>query len=191
MTDEKGKLFSTRSMVFMALFAALICFAAPFSIQVGPIPITLATFAIYLAGTVLGAKRGMIAVIVYILLGAVGLPVFSGFTGGFAKLLGPTGGYIIGYVPLVIIAGLFAEMKVNKIPRAVTTVIGMIAATAVLYAFGTAWFMILTGKDLLSSLNLCVLPFLPGDSIKIACTAAVAVPLKNKLNNIMFNTVKK
>ena len=80
MTDEKGKLFSTRSMVFMALFAALICFAAPFSIQVGPIPITLATFAIYLAGTVLGAKRGMIAVIVYILLGAVGLPVFSGFT---------------------------------------------------------------------------------------------------------------
>ncbi len=191
MTDEKGKLFSTRSMVFMALFAALICFAAPFSIQVGPIPITLATFAIYLAGTVLGAKRGMIAVIVYILLGAVGLPVFSGFTGGFAKLLGPTGGYIIGYVPLVIIAGLFAEMKVNKIPRAVTTVIGMIAATAVLYAFGTAWFMILTGKDLLSSLNLCVLPFLPGDSIKIACTAAVSVPLKNKLNHIMFNTVKK
>ncbi len=191
MADEKGKLLSTRSMVFTALFAALICVAAPFSIQVGPIPITLATFAVYLTGTVLGTKRGAVAVILYILLGAVGLPVFSNFNGGFGALLGPTGGYIIGYIPLVIITGVFAEMKSDKIPRAVLTVIGMILATAALYTFGTAWFMILTKKDLASSLTLCALPFIPGDGIKIACTAAIAVPLKNKLNRAMFNTVRK
>lgn len=185
MKDTKENLFSVRNLVFTALFAALICVAAPFSVQAGPIPITLATFAIYLAGTILGGKRGMIAVIVYILLGAVGLPVFSNFQGGFGVLFGPTGGYIIGYIPLVLITGIFAEMNIKK-NRAFVTVIGMILATAALYAFGTVWFMIMSGKDLIASLSLCALPFIPGDAIKIACVTAIAVPLKAKLNNAMF-----
>ena len=185
MKDIKGNLFSVRSLVFTALFAALICVAAPYSVQVGPIPITLATFAIYLAGAILGGKRGMIAVAVYIMLGAVGLPVFSNFQGGFGVLFGPTGGYIIGYIPLVLITGVFAEMN-TKINRAVITVIGMVLATAALYAFGTVWFMIVSGKDLITALSLCALPFIPGDAIKIACVTAVSVPLKAKLNNAMF-----
>lgn len=172
-------------MVFTALFAALICIAAPYSIQVGPIPITLATFAIYLTGAVIGGKRGMAAVIVYILLGAVGLPVFSGFRGGFGTLLGPTGGYIIGYIPLVLITGIFAEMNSKK-NRVVLTVAGMILATAALYTFGTAWYMIKTSSDIRTALTLCALPFIPGDGIKIACVTAIAVPLKSKLNNAMF-----
>lgn len=186
MKDEKGKMLSTRSMVFTALFAAIICVAAPYSIQVGPIPITLATFAVYLAGAVLGAKRGAVTVVLYIMLGTVGLPVFSNFNAGFSALLGPTGGYIIGYIPLVIITGLFTEMKTNKIPRAVWAVIGMILATAALYTFGTAWYMILTNNDLLTSLRRCALPFIPGDGIKIACVTAIAVPLKERLNRAMF-----
>ena len=89
----------TRDLTLTALFAAILCVAAPFSIPVGPIPITLATFAIYLAAIVLGKKYGTLAVVIYILLGAVGLPVFSGFSGGFQKIVSATGGYIIGYIP--------------------------------------------------------------------------------------------
>lgn len=188
MKEAKTNLFSVRSMVFTALFAALICIAAPFSIQVGPIPITLATFAIYLTGAILGGKRGVLATTVYILIGAVGLPVFSGFRGGFGALFGPTGGYLIGYIPLVLITGVFAEMNSQKISRAVVTVIGMILATAALYAFGTVWYMAVSGNDLVTALTACALPFIPGDAIKIACVTALSVPLKAKLNSAMFGT---
>ena len=106
MKTEKRDFFNVRSMVFMAIFAALICVAAPYAIPMpGLVPISLGTFAIYLTGAMLGGKRGTVAVCVYILLGAIGLPVFTGFAGGFAKLLGPTGGYIVGYVPLVLLTG--------------------------------------------------------------------------------------
>lgn len=188
MKNEKEKLFSVRSMVFMAVFAAIICVCAPFSFQVGPIPITLATFAIYLTGAVLGGKRGVISVIVYILLGAVGLPIFSNFSGGFGALMGPTGGYIIGYIPLVFITGVFAEMNSKK---HWTMIIGMLLGTVALYTFGTAWYMILTGNDLAKSLTLCALPFVPGDGIKIACVTAMALPLKSKLNKAMFGAEKR
>ena len=177
-----------RNMVFTAMFAALICVAAPFSIQVGPIPISLATFAIYLTGAILGGKRGMVATIVYIMIGAVGLPVFSGFRGGFGVLFGMTGGYIIGYIPLVLITGIFAEMNSKKINRVIVTVIGMILATAALYTFGTIWYMIVSGNDLITSLKTCVLMFIPGDAIKIACVTAVSVPLRAKLNHAMFGS---
>ncbi len=188
MNDTNEKLFSVRSMVFMAIFAALICVAAPFGFNVGPIPITLATFAVYLAGAILGGKRGTVAVIVYILLGTVGLPVFSNFNGGFGALLGPTGGYIIGYIPLVLITGVFSDMNSKK---HWTMIIGMLLGTIALYAFGTAWYMILTGKDFATSFFACILPFLPGDAIKIACVSAIAIPLKSRLNSIMFGTAKR
>ena len=187
MKEAKSQ-FSVRSMVFTALFAALICVAAPFSIQVGPIPISLATFAIYLTGAILGGKRGMIATFVYIMIGAVGLPVFSGFRGGFGALFGPTGGYIIGYIPLVLITGIFAEMNIKKINRAVVTVIGMILATAALYTFGTIWYMIVSGNDLITSLKVCVIMFIPGDAIKIVCATALSAPLKAKLGNAMLGS---
>lgn len=187
MKEAKSHLY-IRNMVFTALFAALICVAAPFSIQAGPIPISLATFAIYLTGAILGGKRGMVATAVYILIGAVGLPVFSGFRSGFGTLFGPTGGYIIGYIPLVLITGIFAEMNAKKINRAVITVIGMILATAALYTFGTVWYMIVSGNDLATALKLCALPFIPGDAIKIVCATALSVPLKAKLNNAMFGS---
>lgn len=177
---KKDGLFSLRSMVFTAIFAALICVAAPFSVPLpGLVPITLATFAIYLTGALLGAKRGTLAVLVYILIGAVGLPVFSGFVGGFAKLLGPTGGYIIGYIPLVLLTGLFADMRVKfhwTIP------VGMVLGTVALYTFGTAWYMIYTKADIVTALTGCVLPFIPGDSIKMVLVTVISVPLKNRLN---------
>lgn len=185
---KEDKIFSVRSMVFMAIFAAILCVIAPYSIKIGPIPITFATFAVYLAGAILGGKRAMISVIVYILLGAVGLPVFSNFNGGFGALFGATGGYLIGYIPLALITGVFSDMKTR---RHWTMVIGMIIGTVALYTFGTAWFMIFSGANLITALVKCVLPFLIGDSIKMACTAAIAMPLKSRLNAIMYNNRKE
>lgn len=170
-----------RNMVFIALFAAIICVMAPFSLNIGVIPISLGTLAIYIAGGFLGGKKGMAAVGVYILLGAVGLPVFTGFQGGFAKLLGVTGGYIIGFIPLVLITGIFAEK--NKALMSV----GMVLGTLACYTFGTVWFMISTGSELVPALMTCVVPFLIGDAVKIAAASAICIPLKSRVNKIIGN----
>lgn len=180
---EKKKI-NVRGMVFTAIAAALICVASPFSIPMpGLIPISLGTFAIYLCGALLGGKRAAVAVAVFILIGAVGLPVFTGFTGGFAKLLGVTGGYIIGYIPLAFITGIFAE----KFKSALLIPAGMIFGTAALYAFGTAWFMISTGSGLQTALMSCVVPFLIGDGLKIALATAIAGPLRSRLGAYLTN----
>ncbi|MCM1166390.1 MAG: biotin transporter BioY [Lachnospiraceae bacterium] len=182
-TEKRDRLFSVRSMVFMAIFAALICVAAPFSVPLpGLVPISLGTFAIYLTGAMLGGKRGAVAVCVYIMLGAVGLPVFTGFAGGLAKLFGPTGGYIVGYIPLVLLTGIFSEMPSK---RHWTMPAGMALGTIVMYAFGTAWFMIMNGSPLQTALMSCVAPFLIGDAVKIALSTVIAAPLRARLNAVI------
>lgn len=176
---KEQKKLNVRAMVFTAIAAALICVASPFSIPMpGLVPLSLGTFAIYLCGALLGGKRATVAVAVFILIGAVGLPVFTGFTGGFAKLLGVTGGYIIGYIPLAFITGIFAE----KFKNVLLMPAGMVLGTAALYAFGTAWFMISTGSGLGAALMSCVVPFLIGDGIKIALATVIAKPLRSRLN---------
>ena len=165
----------TRDLTLTALFAAILCVAAPFSIPVGPIPITLATFAIYLAAIVLGKKYGTLAVVIYILLGAVGLPVFSGFSGGFQKIVSATGGYIIGYIPCAFIAGAMCEYGGNK---KIYGILGVILGTAVLYIIGTYWFMFVSGKELAYALGACILPFIPGDIIKLIVAVVVGYKLK-------------
>lgn len=183
MKTEKSNFFNIRSMVFMAIFAALICVAAPYAIPMpGLVPISLGTFAIYLTGAMLGGKRGAVAVCVYILLGAAGLPVFTGFAGGFAKLLGPTGGYIVGYIPLVLLTGIFSDMPSKK---HWTMPVGMVLGTAIMYAFATAWYMIIYGTPLGAAIMSCVVPFLIGDTIKIVLSTIIAVPLRSRLNAVI------
>lgn len=181
--NKTDKIFSVRSMVFIALFSAIICIAAPFSLPMpGLVPISLATFAVYLAGALLGAKRGTAAVIIYILIGAVGLPVFSGFSGGFAKLLGVTGGYIIGYVPCALITGIFSDMQGKK---GITLPLGMILGTLSCYVFGTAWYVFMTGCNVAVAIMGCVVPFLIGDAIKITAATVISIPLKSRLSGII------
>ncbi|GFI62357.1 biotin transporter BioY [Clostridiales bacterium] len=165
----------TRDIVLIGLFAAIICVFAPYTIPVGDIPITLATFAIYLAAAVLGAKKGTIAVFIYILIGLIGLPVFSGFSGGIGKIAGYTGGYLIGYIPCVFISGAIIDRFSDK-----KTVypIALIAGTAALYTFGTIWYMVLSGNSLKYSLMACVVPFLLGDAIKIAAASVIAANVR-------------
>lgn len=165
-------------MVFVALMAAIMCVLAPLSISVGVIPISLGSFALYLIATLTDRKMGTLAVIVYVLLGLVGVPVFAGWTGGFAKLAGPTGGYIIGFIPCAYLAGLVAD-KLEK--HKWIFPVGMIAGTVVLYAFGTAWYMVQSGTALGAALMGCVVPFLAGDAIKVAAASAIVIPVRGRL----------
>lgn len=174
-------IMKTRDMTLTAVAAALICITGPLTIAAGPVPLSLATFAVYLAGAILGKKRGTAAVGLYLLIGIVGVPVFSGFSGGFQKLAGVTGGYLAGYLPCAFLAGAGAE-KAEKEGRKWLLPGMMAAGTAMLYALGTAWFMIQTGNGLGAALGLCVLPFLPGDAVKIAAAATLAVPVRKAVN---------
>lgn len=165
-------------MAMTAVMAAVLAVIAPFALPIGPVPISLCTLAIYFAVYVLGWRRGTMAVVVYVLLGAVGLPVFSNFAGGLGKLAGPTGGYIIGYIPLALIAGWF----VQRFPRSrAMQLLGMVLATAVLYALGTAWICVQAGYEVAAALGVCVFPFVPGDLVKIAAALAVGPVLQNRL----------
>ncbi|MDR0916914.1 MAG: biotin transporter BioY [Oscillospiraceae bacterium] len=172
-----------REMLRIALFAALICVLAPFSIG-EPIPVTLATFAIYLSAATLGPASGTIAVVLYVLLGAVGLPVFANSQGGVQKLVSSTGGYIIGYVPLAFITGLFANIKSLQSKRfSFGMVLGMVLGTVVLYALGTAWFVRQSGARFSYALAVCVVPFLIGDALKIVGASALAPILRREISH--------
>lgn len=165
-------------LVMTAVMAAVISAVAPFALPIGPIPITLGTLAMYLAGYVLGGKRAGAAVLVYVLLGAVGVPVFNGFTGGLGVVAGPTGGYIVGFIPLAFLSGLAVERFPSN---RVLQFAGMIFATAVLYALGTAWFCVQAGKSLAAALSVCVFPFIPGDLAKMAVALILGPVLRERL----------
>ena len=168
----------TKDLTLIAVMAALICVAGPLSIAVGPIPISLCSFAVYLAGTVLGWKRGSLAVLIYLLIGLTGVPVFSGFSGGVQKLAGVTGGYLVGYIPCAMIAGLAVRDGQTRPEKPWLLPAALAAGTAVLYVIGTAWFMIQTKNPLGGALSMCVLPFLPGDAAKIVAATLITWPVR-------------
>ena len=171
-----------RSLAYCALFAALITVCTWIAIPIGPVPVSLGTFAVMLAGLLLGWKYGALAVAVYILLGLAGVPVFTNFRAASA-LVGPTGGYIVGYLPYAMLAGL----PVPKLPRSFAGRCALlVCGTICCYAPGTAWFMHVTGRTLAESLGLCVLPFLPGDAAKIILSALLAPRLRKALKLRFF-----
>ncbi len=176
---------STQNLVLTALLAAVICILSPLSVPIGPVPISLATFAVMLAGCLLGAKWGTLATLIYILLGAVGVPVFAGYSGGFQDIAGMTGGYIVGYLPLAFCSGLIYDRlgrSASGVRRIAFMIIGMVVGTAVLYALGTAWFCVVSGMNVVSALALCVTPFLIGDTMKIIVVAVIVPQLERALN---------
>lgn len=161
-------------LVRVALFAALTGVLSQLAIPLpGLVPLSLATFAVYLAALVLDWKEAAASMAVYLLLGAAGVPVFSGF-GTLNRLAGPSGGYLIGYLACALAAGLILSRTGRK---AVWSIAALAASTVVLYAIGTAWYMLQTGSAFFPALAGCVLPFLPGDCLKIA----LAVPVGGRL----------
>ena len=172
----------TKDMTLIAVMAALICIAGPLTIPVGPIPLSLATFAVYLAGSVLGRKKGTIAVGLYLLIGIIGVPVFSGFSGGFQKIAGVTGGYLIGYLPCAYLSGVGAEKR-DSMGWWFHTLM-MVAGTVLLYTIGTVNFMLHTGNGLGAALSLCVIPFLRGDAVNVAGATLITQTLKKAVSVI-------
>ena len=166
----------TKQMVLIALMTAVTCVLGPLSIPLpfSPVPISLTNFAIFLAIFVLGMKSGTISFITYLLLGAVGVPVFSSFRGGFQVLAGPTGGYLIGFIFLALIMGFALDHFDRKL---VPTIIGMIIGMAVCYAFGTVWLAKLLSLSFKEGLMMGVIPYLPGDAAKIIIAAIVGPKL--------------
>ena len=172
----------TKTLTTIGVMTALICVAGPLSIPIGAIPLSLASFAVYMAGAVLGWKKGTAAVAIYLLIGMLGVPVFSGFSGGLQKLAGVTGGYLVGYLPCALITGLGVRASALENQSARWQLpLGMVVGTVVLYAIGTAWFMAQTGNGLGASLSICVIPFVIGDAVKILAASILAWPVRTAL----------
>lgn len=155
----------TARLTTCAVMSAVMCILGPMSIPIGPVPVSFTNLVVCLTVYLLGTKLGCISYLVYLLLGAAGLPVFSGFSGGLAKLAGPTGGYLIGFIFMALICGVVLERFQRK---PVPAYIGMVVGTAVAYLFGTVWFVIEAQSTVEYALTVCVFPFIPFDLIKIA-----------------------
>ena len=175
----------TVDLVYIALFACLIAICAWITVPM-TVPFTLQTFGVFCAVGLLGGKRGTIAVLVYILLGAVGLPVFSGFKGGFGALIGTTGGYIVGFIFSALIYWLVTSLGRQKLW---SMILGMVLGLAACYAFGTVWFMAVYAKTigaigLMTALGWCVFPFILPDAVKIALALALTKLLKPHIKSL-------
>ena len=164
-----------RPMVLASLFAALTSAGAYLAIPVGPVPIVLQNMFVFLAGVLLGSRWGAASVAVYLLAGIVGLPVFAGGTGGIGRIFGPTGGFLLGYLPVVFLIGRLTERRPGSMFRDAAA---MAAGALLLYACGVPWLKLVAGMPWGTALALGVLPFLPGDLLKIAAAATIAKSLR-------------
>lgn len=157
-------------MVYASLMAALTAVGAYIAIPIGPVPIVLQNLFVMLTGLLLGSRWGLISIGIYLLAGAVGLPVFAGGTGGIGKFLGPTGGYLIGFAAAVYLIGLISERGRGSV---VVDVLAMLAGSLVIYALGVGWLKVVTSMSLAKAASIGMLPFLIGDALKIAA----AIPI--------------
>lgn len=179
-TTETRTKINAKQLALAGLMTAVICILAPFSlnIPVSPVPISLGTLAIYFVVSILGMKYGTVSVAVYILLGLVGLPVFSNFTGGAGKLFGPTGGYIIGYLFMALICGFFIDKWSDHL---LLNFLGMVLGTAVCYLFGTVWLAVQASMTFSQALAAGVLPFIPADLVKLILAMLIGRQVRKRL----------
>ena len=173
MSEKKQKL-KALDLAYVGLSAALIAVCAWIAIPL-TVSITLQTMAICLVAGLFGWKRGTLSVIIYILLGMIGLPVFTGFKSGLAVITGPTGGYVLGFIFTAIIVGIATEKVGKKIWQCI---LFMAIGVLVCYLFGTIWFTIAYKVTFASALSTCVLPFLLPDAVKIIVASILVNRLK-------------
>lgn len=173
-SEQKSKI---SALSRAAVMTAVTCVLAPLSIPIGPVPISLTNFAIFLSLYVLDWKWATGSYLCYLVIGMVGMPVFSGFAGGLGKIVGPTGGYLVGFVPMAIVTGMILDRK----PGRTVQFLAMVLGTVICYVFGTAWFCWQSGTPLMAALSACVFPFIPGDLIKILVCMAFGPMLRKQL----------
>ena len=173
MTDK-----NIRFLTGTALMTAALCVLGPMSLPIGPVPISLTNLTIYFFLYILGTKQSAAAYLVYLLVGMAGLPVFSGYSGGLQKLAGPTGGYLIGFIPMILLAGPVVErMWQNR----VVCIAAMELSVWVAYLFGTAWLAVSLQRTFGEAMAMGVIPFILVDFLKIAAAAVVGPELKFRL----------
>ena len=182
---EVMKKITTYKMAAAGLMAALTCILGPMSIAIpiSPVPISLTNLVIYLSVYILGWKLGTISYLVYLLLGLAGLPVLSGFTGGAGKLFGPTGGYLIGFILMAVCSGWF----VQKFHYLVTDFAGMVLGTCIAYLLGTVWLAYQAGMNFGTALMAGVIPFIPGDLVKILIILLIGPVIRRRLTKAGFH----
>ncbi len=180
----KNKKITTKEITLIGLMTAVTCILGPLSMPLpfSVVPITFTNLVIYFTVFLLGWKKGTISYLIYLLIGLVGVPVFSGFEGGLGKLAGPTGGYLIGFVFLAVISGLFIEKCKGKIYM---YVFGMVLGLLVTYLFGTAWLAYQLDLTFSEGLFMGVIPYIPGDIIKIAAAVILGPILRRHLAGII------
>jgi biotin transport system substrate-specific component len=169
--------------VYASLFAALIAAGAFLAIPIGPVPIVLQNMFVLLTGLLLGPRWGLAGVGIYLLAGAIGLPVFAGGTGGIGRILGPTGGYLIAYLPAVWVVGIVSRRARGRV---IGDVAAMTLATLVIYGIGVPYLKAVTGMPWAKAAAAGMLPFLIGDALKIAA----ALPIARTLRPVMAGKVE-
>ena len=169
---------STQRLTLCALFTALLCVCSQIQIPLPPDPLSLSLLGVHMAGALLGSRWGTADVLGYIILGAVGIPVFAGFQGGFSVLFGPTGGFLAGYALCAWLVGRLTE-RFGFSRRSL--ILSMAAGTIACYVPGVTWFMLSSGTNLAGSLAVCVFPFIPGDLLKLLLAAFLARRLQKPL----------
>ncbi|WP_081846654.1 biotin transporter BioY [Butyrivibrio sp. AE3004] len=186
---------SVKDLCFIAVFTAMISILSQLSIPMpAGVPMTLQTLIIPLAGIVLGKKRGTYSTLLYLLIGAVGVPVFSGFSGGIGVLLNLTGGFLISFPILSLTAGLGDELGHKLAKRTnfskkflyyIPLVLCLVIGATINYVFGTVWFMLSSKSTFIAGLSACVLPFIPTSVLKIIIVTVIGPELKKRLSTIL------
>lgn len=175
--------YSIKEMCIAAVLTALTCVLAPMSVPIGPVPVTLGTFCIFLTGALLPWRLSAISTLVYILIGAVGVPVFSNFKGGIQVLAGPTGGFLIAYPIMAIIISLavFKFKKKGNTAYILSMAVSMLLSMVFCYLLGTLWFVFSMDSTVSAALSACVIPFIWADLTKIACACILSFSVSKAL----------
>lgn len=182
-TQNPKNKYTTYQLTLIGVMTAVTCILGPLTIPLpfSPVPISFTNLAVYLTVFVLGMKWGTISYLIYLLLGLVGIPVFSGFTGGLGKLAGPTGGYLIGFILLALVAG----FCLDKFPgKPVIAIAGMMIGTMICYLFGSFWLSTQMKITFTASLSIGVIPYIPGDIAKIILAAIAGPKLRQAVSRI-------
>lgn len=175
---------STRDLIICAMFASITAILAQISIPLpfSTVPLTMQVFAVTISGVILGAKKGFISQLIYILLGAIGMPVFAGMSGGIGIVLGYTGGFIIAFPIMALVIGYVSE-RTDKIYY---IMISMILALSINYLIGTLWYSFVAGVGMVEGFIVCVAPFLIADIIKIGLATAIGINIKRRMKKEVY-----
>ena len=169
----------TIDLVICSLFVAMTAVLAQISIPFpGGVPLTLQLLSVSLCGILLGSKKGFISILVYVILGAIGLPVFAGFTGGFQYIIGYSGGFLVSFPIVALIIGLISERTNNMVFIFLSAILGLL----INYTVGSLVFSLVTNSSIMAAISACVIPFIFTDLVKILITTAIGVKLKQNVS---------